>query len=393
MNRNKESLKKIFLEVLIAVTTITIAGMNVRILIDSDDLKEIARKSSIKDTNIENVLKNDTSTSEETGTGIMGSKTNFSKALSKTKALAASATRLVTLDLNDGYYTQVKLNTTNLYNDGTSAAKVGTATSGDVLSGKTFTNSSTVGETGTMTNYGSEPAASAIYTYNNNLYMSLPDKNNPDPWPGGYIVGGIKYPLSNFGNVTAARVLSGKTFTSSAGLNLTGTMTNYGTEPTASSIYTSSYSSINCLYMGLPDRTSAKPFPEGYIVGGIKYPLSNFGDATAADVATGKTFTSSAGANVTGTGVGGTYAFGQKLTTNENLSAFGTTRGYKSLKINYTSGTATVTVYRYTTQGNHFGAVLGTLSPGQNITYKNEAIMLGIATGSGEANLWITVNL
>ena len=66
MNRNKESLKKIFLEVLIAVTTITIAGMNVRILIDSDDLKEIARKSSIKDTNIENVLKNDTSTSEET---------------------------------------------------------------------------------------------------------------------------------------------------------------------------------------------------------------------------------------------------------------------------------------------------------------------------------------
>ena len=245
----------------------------------------------------------------------MGSKTNFSKALSKTKALAASATRIVTLDLNDGYYTQVKLNTTNLYNDGISAAKVGTATAGDVLSGKTFTNSSTVGETGTMTNYGTEPTASSIGVYNNNLYM------------------------------------------------------------------------------GLPDKTSANPFPGGYIVGGIKYPLSNFGNATAADVATGKTFTSSAGTNVPGTGKGGTVAFGQKLTTNENLSAFGTARGYKSLKINYTSGTATVTVYRYTTQGNHFGAVLGTLSPGQNITYKNEAIMLGIATGSGEANLWITVNL
>ena len=389
MNRNKESLKKIFLEVLIAVTTITIAGMNVRILIDSDDLKEIARKSSIKDTNIENVLKNDTSTSEETWTGIMGSKTNFSKALSKTKALAASATRIVTLDLNDGYYTQVKLNTTNLYNDGISAAKVGTATAGDVLSGKTFTNSSTVGETGTMTNYGTEPTASSLGVYNNDLYMYLPDRTSANLFPGGYIVGGIKYPLSNFGNVTTAGVLSGKTFTSSAGLNVGGTMTNYGTEPTASSIGVYN----NNLYMGLPDKTSANPFPGGYIVGGIKYPLSNFGNATAADVATGKTFTSSAGTNVPGTGKGGTVAFGQKLTTNENLSAFGTARGYKSLKINYTSGTATVTVYRYTTQGNHFGAVLGTLSPGQNITYKNEAIMLGIATGSGEANLWITVNL
>lgn len=37
---------------------------------------------------------------------------------------------------------------------GTTAAKVGTATAGDVLLGKTFTNSTTVGESGSMTNNG-----------------------------------------------------------------------------------------------------------------------------------------------------------------------------------------------------------------------------------------------
>ena len=41
---------------------------------------------------------------------------------------------------------------------GQSSAKVGTATAGDVLSGKTFTNSSTVGESGSMTNNGAVSA-------------------------------------------------------------------------------------------------------------------------------------------------------------------------------------------------------------------------------------------
>ena len=43
---------------------------------------------------------------------------------------------------------------TNRYNSGVSATKKGTAVAGDVLSGKTFTNNSSVGISGTMTNRG-----------------------------------------------------------------------------------------------------------------------------------------------------------------------------------------------------------------------------------------------
>ncbi len=49
--------------------------------------------------------------------------------------------------------------TTNSYNAGVTATKVGTATAANVLSGKTFTNGSTVGATGTMKNNGAVQAS------------------------------------------------------------------------------------------------------------------------------------------------------------------------------------------------------------------------------------------
>ena len=47
----------------------------------------------------------------------------------------------------------------DVYDKGVTDTKVGNAGAGDVLSGKTFTNSSTVGETGTMTNNGAVSAS------------------------------------------------------------------------------------------------------------------------------------------------------------------------------------------------------------------------------------------
>ena len=57
----------------------------------------------------------------------------------------------------------------SVYTAGAAGAKVGTATASDVLSGKTFTNSSTVGATGSMTNQGSKS-----FTITNTSSVTIP---------------------------------------------------------------------------------------------------------------------------------------------------------------------------------------------------------------------------
>lgn len=59
--------------------------------------------------------------------------------------------------------------------DGTAAAKVGTAGTGDVLSGKTFTNASTVGATGTMSNKGGTTVTAGSVTQDDTYtYLGIP---------------------------------------------------------------------------------------------------------------------------------------------------------------------------------------------------------------------------
>ena len=99
----------------------------------------------------------------------------------------------------------------------------GTAKTSQVLSGVTFqsANSDKL-QTGTMTNYGSSPQGKSTVFYNNNIYIRTPDNGN------GYVGFEMYRPITDFGACTQAEVLSGKTFTSSAGLNKSGTMTNNG---------------------------------------------------------------------------------------------------------------------------------------------------------------------
>lgn len=109
--------------------------------------------------------------------------------------------------------------------------------------------------------------------------------------------------LSEFGDATASDVAAGKTFTSAAGLKVTGNVNtpfDYttivdGGEPT----YNPSTSRIFANY----DFTEPTLFHSGKQIS-IGIDASALGDATAADVVSGKTFTSAAGVKVTGTATG-----------------------------------------------------------------------------------------
>lgn len=145
----------------------------------------------------------------------------------------------------------------------------------------------------------------------------------------------LKKDLSNFGDATAADVATGKTFTSSAGLKVTGTKESGAALPTltnpagASDIASGKQAidgagikvvgTLSTVTNGGTTHDGTPEEWENYIRS--KYTLSNdilirsgndisirtakteYGDATAADVAAGKTFTSAAGLKVAGTGV------------------------------------------------------------------------------------------
>lgn len=110
----------------------------------------------------------------------------------------------------------------------------------------------------------------------------------------------INDPITNFGDATAADVAAGKTFTSSAGLKVTGNVEAYDSGTGLVANAQSRAKSGNNLATMATNSSDVLLRSGSTIM--INDPLTNFGDATAADVANGKTFTSSAGLKVTGTG-------------------------------------------------------------------------------------------
>ena len=107
------------------------------------------------------------------------------------------------------------------------AAKVGTATAADVLAGKTFTNSTTSGVTGTMVDHDAATNAVSVGTNNTNTCHRIPTGAYLKLQGTGYPE--IVTPLTEYGDAAAENVLSGKKFTSSAGLKATGSMENLST--------------------------------------------------------------------------------------------------------------------------------------------------------------------
>ena len=118
MKRSKKSINVLFLGMFIALVVIAIAGMNMRTLINNTEVTKIARKAGANDASRGDVLENYTFTSDTAGIGVMGSITDYSQTLNQYKIDASAANQTAIIDVDDGYYTQIKLNITDVYNAG-----------------------------------------------------------------------------------------------------------------------------------------------------------------------------------------------------------------------------------------------------------------------------------
>ncbi|WP_455580725.1 hypothetical protein [Dysosmobacter sp.] len=148
---------------------------------------------------------------------------------------------------------------------------------------------------------------------------------------GGDSVVKVKSYPSAYGNAAPTDVAAGKTFTSSAGLEVTGTVpvipantirpiVGDGVIRSGAYITSQAICQADTLF-----RANSRI--------GINIPSADFGDAGASDVAAGKTFTSAAGVNVTGA------FYGLKLKkVGSGLSTCTQTisTSFKAVAINYT---------------------------------------------------------
>ena len=210
-----------------------------------------------------------------------------------------------------------------------------TATANDILSGKTaYVKGQKITGNIDILNSITEETIPTI----NDAFLELMNDGNE-----GYLVTDapitLKTPLSNLGDALASDVASGKTFTSSAGLKVTGTATTSASPDgidttdataTASDILsgktayvngskitgtistltspstitatsTESTTTTQGKYIQLTGKMANTGYVNSLTTVKLRSLASNFGTATAADVAAGKTFTSSAGFKVTGT--------------------------------------------------------------------------------------------
>ena len=176
-------------------------------------------------------------------------------------------------------------NYTTGYNAGVTATKKGTAVVADVLKDKTFTNSSGVNLTGTMANNGAWTGAT---TGTGNVTIPAGYHNG-----SGYVSGSGAYnagvTATKKGTATASQVLTGYTFTNSSSVGASGSMANNGAVSQA----------LNC--------GGSYTIPAGYHNGSGKVTANDLAsqtsaDATAADIASGKTAYVN-GKSITGTNI------------------------------------------------------------------------------------------
>lgn len=181
-----------------------------------------------------------------------------------------------------------------------------------------------------------------------------------------------------FGDATASDVAYGKTFTSSAGLKVTGSVNAYDSGAPFSAYALNRSKNTNDLAITTQMGSNMMIRSGGTIT--LLDPISNYGNATAADVASGKTFTSSAGLKVTGTGTlkqasdivaskvlgnrvtnyrGGLYT-GWELnldTPISDIKAFSVSAEYNNDSIDPTNGSGTIAGI-YTQGTSHIGMTI-----------------------------------
>lgn len=188
----------------------------------------------------------------------------------------------------------------------------------------------------------------------------------------------VNVPKSEFGDATVSDVAYGKTFTSSAGLKVTGSVNAYDSSAPFSAYALNRSKNTNDLAITTQMGSNMMIRSGGTIT--LLDPISNYGNATAADVASGKTFTSSAGLKVTGTGalkqasdivaskvignrisnyIGGMYT-GWELnldTPISDIKAFSVSAEYNNDSIDPTNGSGTIAGI-YTQGTSHIGMTI-----------------------------------
>lgn len=173
-----------------------------------------------------------------------------------------------------------------------------TATATDIEEGKTaYVNGEKV--TGTVKAFVSQAVWNNIAPIHDNTDIVL--KANTDT-PYLFRKGvAIKSPLTNYGDVTPEEVASGKTFTSESGLKVAGTVVTREADGKNWGWNTLSPQTMNDGKVGfVKTLTDPRLYKTGSNVM-LTGDASEFGNATATDVAEGKTFTSAAGLLAVGT--------------------------------------------------------------------------------------------
>ena len=271
-----------------------------------------------------------------------------------------------------------------------------TATASDIVSGKTaYVNG--------------EKVTGNIYTISQgHLTFSEASVNDTNirfvAGPASGIVGRLigesstlymNVPSTEFGDVTAADVASGKTFTSSAGLKVSGSVEtredgtglNFNDEDVT--ILDRSSSGLVCLYAVPGKNYLIRPSVEVALYA----ELGRFGDATAEDVAAGKTFTSSAGLKVTGTATSGSSGGiqAQHITSvNDTITigGSGTVKvwGYGAAKSSYTT-----TIYAFVGDGYYKGSSYGTPTKTSASFSISNGTLSGLPSGLTALDVLVTI--
>lgn len=237
-------------------------------------------------------------TNDELGTGTMVNKGGTVTATSTTTY--DSTNKRITMKIPaTGYYTT----SSYIYE---ALTDFGTATTDQVLKGKTFTSSNsgklagagTMPDNSTTTSNGTVPGVSSSLSSRPTRPASATtvatDTNNVKRLnlcvPKGYYPGSTSYvniPMSNLGDVGAGSVIEGKTFSSNAGLKVTGTLPNYAGKSKAGTVTISSgsisikpatnsdgttnhgyYNTTSALTASVPNLTAAN-IKSGVKIGGL----------------------------------------------------------------------------------------------------------------------------